>query len=172
MVSAAHLLVKRRSYRLFRFSSFRYVSKGVIFIGRPPLCGDRRYPRRGRPSLRWNSVCPAVRQQCFAKSSLRVRHTNCSVVGCKNQHQCLYTVPATEQQKRQWLSFIFNDNMPAAVSVSLNVCANHFTSDCFSNEGQYKAGFASTLTLVKGSVPPIPDPATAPESQVSVATLR
>ena len=86
-------------------------------------------------------------------SSLRVRHANCSVVGCKNQHKCLYSVPATEQQKRQRLCFIFNDNVPAAVRVSLYVCANHFTSDCFSNECQYKAGFASTLTLIKGSVP-------------------
>ena len=50
---------------------------------------------------------------------------------------------------RQWLFFIFNDNVPAAVRVSLCVCANHFTSDCFSNDCQYKAGFALTLTLVK-----------------------
>ena len=32
MVSAAHPLVKQRSYRLFGFSSFRYVTKRVIFI--------------------------------------------------------------------------------------------------------------------------------------------
>ena len=41
MVSAGHPLVKRCSYRLFRFSSFHY----VIYIGWPPLRGDRRYPR-------------------------------------------------------------------------------------------------------------------------------
>ena len=33
MVSAAHTLVTRRSYRLFRFSFFRYVTKGVTIIG-------------------------------------------------------------------------------------------------------------------------------------------
>ena len=103
-------------------------------------------------------------------SLLRTRHGNCSVVGCKNQHKCLYSVPATEQQKRQWWHFIFYNSVSAAVhdSLCVCVCANRFTSDCFSNEGQYKAGFASTLTLIKGSVPTIPDPATAPEPQVSV----
>ena len=54
-------------------------------------------------------------------SLLRARHANCSVVRCKNQHQCLYCVPATEQHKRQWLCYIFNDNVPAAVRVSLCV---------------------------------------------------
>ena len=54
---------------------------------------------------------------------------------CINQHKCLYSVPATKQ-KRPWLCFIFNDNVLAAVRVSLCVCANHFTSDCFSNACQ------------------------------------
>ena len=65
----------------------------------------------------------------------------------------------------------FNDNVPAKLPVSLCVCANHFTLDCFSNEGQYKAGFDSTLTLVKASVPPIPDPVTAPKPPKSVAAV-
>ena len=142
-----------------------------MFIGRPPLHDDMTYLREGGSFLRWSSVCQTVREQCFAMSSLRVRHTNCSFVGWINQHKCLYSVPASEQQKRQWLHFIFNDNVPAAVHVSLYVCTNHFTSDCFSNKGQYKAGFALTLTHIKGSVPTIPDPATAPEPQVSVAAV-
>ena len=107
MVSAAHPLVKWHSYRLFRFSSCRYVTKRVIFIGRPPLCSDRRYARGRRPSPRWNSACPAARQQCFTLLSLRARHAICSAVGCINQHKCLYSVPATEQQKRRWVAFRF-----------------------------------------------------------------
>ena len=55
--------------------------------------------------------------------------------------------PATERQKRQWLCLIFNHNVPATLPVSLYVCANHFSSDCFSNEGQQKAGLASTPPL-------------------------
>ena len=55
-------------------------------------------------------------------SLLRAKHANYSVVDCKNQHQCLYSVLATEQQKRQWLRFIFNESMPAAVHASLCVC--------------------------------------------------
>ena len=82
-------------------------------------------------------------------SSLRARHANCSVVGFKIQRKCLYSVQATEEQKRQWLCFIFNNNVPTTVSVSLFVGAKNFT-DCFSIEGQYKAGYASTLTLIKG----------------------
>ena len=45
--SADHPLVKWLSYRLFRFCSFCYVKKGEVFIGRPPLHGDRRYLRGG-----------------------------------------------------------------------------------------------------------------------------
>ena len=69
------------------------------------------------------------------------------------------------------MHFNFKNNVPATVRVSLYVCANQFTSDCFSNEGQYKAGFASTLTLVKGSVPTILDPATTPEPPKSVGAF-
>ena len=56
VVSAAQPLVTRRSFRLFRFSSFHYITKGVIIIGRPPLHGDRRYKRGRCSSSRW-SLC-------------------------------------------------------------------------------------------------------------------
>ena len=71
----------------------------------------------------------------------------------------------SQLQKNRVVAFHFNNNVQATVHVSLCMCASHFTSDCFSNEGQYKAGFASTLALVKRSVPTIPDPATEAEFQ-------
>ena len=112
---------------------------------------------------------PAIRCWKNVKMTLKSALTSKNVYELSiNQHKCLYSVPATDQQKRRRLRFIFNDNVPAVLPISLHVCANHFTSDCFSNEGQYKAGFASTLTLVKGSVSTIPDPATAPEPPISV----
>ena len=43
VASAAHPMIRQHSYRLFKFSSFRYLTKGVIYIDRPPLHGDRRY---------------------------------------------------------------------------------------------------------------------------------
>ena len=114
-------------------------------------------------------MCPVLHKQCFAMSLLRARHANYSVVGYKDQHQCPYSVPAPEEQKRQWLCFILM--AMCWLHCFLYVCANHFTSDCFSNEGQYKAGFALTQILVNGSVPHIQDPATAPEPQVSGTTF-
>ena len=99
------------------------------------------------------------------------RHANCSVV-VVNVNISAYILSQLQKNRRDsGCISIFNNNVLAAVCVSLYVCANHFTSDCFSNEGQYKAGFASTLTLIKGSVPTIRDPATAPEPQVSVAAV-
>ncbi len=40
-------------------------------------------------------------------------------------------------------------------------CANHFTPDCFLNEGQFKAGFK--FKLKDGSISIVHDPAAPPE---------
>ncbi|XP_030274805.1 uncharacterized protein LOC115582760 isoform X2 [Sparus aurata] len=58
------------------------------------------------------------------------------------------------------MDFIFNGNVPKAVPKVLYVCARHYTSDCFLNEGQYKAGFANSLRIKNGSVPTVRDPTT------------
>ena len=99
-------------------------------------------------------------------SSLRVRHANCSVVSHKVNISA-YILSQLQNSRRDSGRVSFLKTMLGA----LDVCVNHFTSDCFSNEGQYKADFASTLTLVKGSVPTIPDPATAPEPTKSVTMV-
>ena len=172
MVSAAHPLVTWSSYRLFRFSSCRYVTKGVIIIGQPPLRGDRKYLRAGRSSPRW-SFCvqwwdSSVSQHC--RSELDTQLLCCWLY--KSTHQSSAYILSQLQNNRRdrgLVSFLMTTCRLQFVLAC--VCANHFTSDCFSNECQNKAGFASTLTLIKGSVSPIPDPATAPEPPISVPAV-
>ncbi|XP_058628472.1 uncharacterized protein LOC131538581 isoform X2 [Onychostoma macrolepis] len=87
----------------------------------------------------------------------------CSVLGCNNEHSSHHDVPKSEPLKTQWLDFVFEGNMPPDQPKCIHVCANHFSPDCFINEGQYKAGFAKKLLLKKGSVPTLRVPASPPE---------
>ncbi|KAG1928205.1 uncharacterized protein LOC120477297 [Pimephales promelas] len=87
----------------------------------------------------------------------------CSVLGCNNEHISHFDVPKSEPLKTQWLSFVFKGNIPSRQRQYYHVCANHFSPDCFINEGQYKAGFAKKLLLKKQSVPTIRVPAAPPE---------
>ena len=92
----------------------------------------------------------------------------CSVLGCNNKHRNHFDVPKFEPLKTQWLSFVFEGNIPHDQRQCCgNVCVNHFSPDCFINEDQYKAGFAKKLLLKKESVPTIHVPAAPPE-EVSV----
>ncbi|XP_035481659.1 uncharacterized protein LOC118300242 isoform X2 [Scophthalmus maximus] len=79
----------------------------------------------------------------------------CSVVGCRNGHRSVHILPPCEDLKTRWIHFIFNGDVPKTIGKILYVCSNHFTSDCFSNQGQYKLGLASQLKLKSGSVPTV-----------------
>lgn len=70
----------------------------------------------------------------------------------------------------QWVNFIFKGNAPQNIGKYVYVCANHFTPDCFVNEGQYKAGFALKLLIKDGAVPTVRAPTSRPED-VSIDIL-
>uniref|UniRef100_A0A8C5FP91 THAP-type domain-containing protein n=1 Tax=Gadus morhua TaxID=8049 RepID=A0A8C5FP91_GADMO len=72
----------------------------------------------------------------------------CSVVGCMDVHKSLHRVP--EDERATWIDFIFEGEVPAIVGKNLLVCANHFTTDCFSNLGQYTEGLAVKLPTLHG----------------------
>ncbi len=50
----------------------------------------------------------------------------------------------------------------------LYVCANYFTSDCLTNEGQFNAGFSQGLILKEGSIPTLVAQTSAPDEVVSL----
>ena len=62
------------------------------------LCNYRSHYHSPTSSERWQEI---------SERRLHPRGEGRCVQQCINQHQCLYSVPATEQQKRQWLCFIF-----------------------------------------------------------------
>ncbi len=90
-----------------------------------------------------------------ARTMSRHKTYHCWVVGCEEPHISLHRLPATEDQRAQWIHFIFEENVPTTIGKNLYVCANHFTSDCFSNFGQFNTGLATRLFLNPGAVPTI-----------------
>ena len=98
----------------------------------------------------------------------KAKHT-CSVVGCTDTHVSLHRLPTKEDIRAKWLNFIFQGNVPASVSKRVFVCANHFTLNCFGNQGQYKAGLATRLFLTDGSIPTVCGNAT---DEITVSILK
>lgn len=101
-------------------------------------------------------------------SKLRAKHGNCSVVGYTDQHKSLHRPPTSEDRRAEWIKLIFDGNVPAAVGKNLYVCANYIVSDCFTNLGQYNAGFATKCFLKEES---IPTNKTADEGNVSIKKI-
>ncbi|XP_072250698.1 uncharacterized protein [Leuresthes tenuis] len=85
----------------------------------------------------------------------KASYARCSVLSCTDELPTLHGPPATGHLRAQWIDFIFEGNAPAKVGKRLLVCSRHFSSDCFSNLGQFNAGLASRLFLKEGSVPTI-----------------
>ncbi|XP_039541035.1 uncharacterized protein LOC120488385 isoform X2 [Pimephales promelas] len=91
------------------------------------------------------------------------RKHKCSVVDCNTVDSCFHLLPTSETLKKQWMDFIYEGKAPRTLPKYVYVCSNHFESDCFLNEGQFKAGLASKLILKYGSLPTVRDPTSSPE---------
>ncbi|ROK80936.1 hypothetical protein DPX16_3816 [Anabarilius grahami] len=78
----------------------------------------------------------------------------CYVPDCAGDVSTLHTLPTEQKCQQAWLMFIYN-RIPKHFNSKLLVCSAHFSTDSFSNLGQYQAGFAQRLTLKKGAVPTI-----------------
>ncbi|XP_077419660.1 uncharacterized protein LOC144050370 [Vanacampus margaritifer] len=102
-------------------------------------------------------------------AKLRSGRRACSIPDCTNEHRSLFLTPSSESLRRQWIKFIFQGSVKTAVPKLLYVCAHHFAQDCFVNESQFRAGFATRLRLKNGSVPTVRD-ATAVVEDASTST--
>ncbi|XP_073716793.1 uncharacterized protein [Misgurnus anguillicaudatus] len=83
------------------------------------------------------------------------------VFSCKGKF-ALFSLPKNEDQKNQWLKFIFT-TIPQQYNKPLWLCSRHFTDDCFSNLCEFKAGFLKRLTMKEGSLPTLYGPTSISE---------
>ncbi|XP_012707487.2 uncharacterized protein LOC105917276 isoform X2 [Fundulus heteroclitus] len=64
----------------------------------------------------------------------------------------LYALPRGDEEKEQWLRFLFN-TVPTQYNPRLLLCAAHFTQDSFLNWAQFYCGYSKRLLLKDGAVP-------------------
>ena len=106
-----------------------------------PCCAESRPPAYYNPPSR--CAFPYCQRPIFSVSSRRSSSVaQCLVV---NYHKSVFLLPSSKPLKKQWVDFIFSRNA--------QVCAKHFTDDCFLNLVQYKAGLAERLKMESGLVP-------------------
>ncbi|XP_041843780.1 uncharacterized protein LOC121641607 [Melanotaenia boesemani] len=78
------------------------------------------------------------------------------ILHCERKYP-LYGLPKEDEEKNQWLRFIFN-TVPQQYSPNLVLCSLHFTEDCFLNRAQFCAGFSRRLLLKDGAIPTLMSP--------------
>ncbi len=67
------------------------------------------------------------------KKTMSRKQSRCSVFGYKTEHKSLHFLPASEPLWTQWITLIFQGNVPQNLPKYIYVCANHFTPDSFVN---------------------------------------
>lgn len=95
-------------------------------------------------------------------AKVQARHQKCSVLGCITEHKSLFRLTHSGDLKKQWLTFIYDGNVPVNLPKWLYVCGSHFTSENFLNEGQFNAGFAHKLVIKEGAIPTVRNRAWTP----------
>ncbi|MEQ2165631.1 hypothetical protein GOODEAATRI_019114, partial [Goodea atripinnis] len=78
------------------------------------------------------------------------------ILNCEGENT-MYTLPRGEEEKGQWLRFIFSA-IPEQYNPRLLLCAVHFTEDCFLNWTQFYCGYSKRLLLKDGAVPTLLSP--------------
>jgi len=59
-----------------------------------------------------------------------------------------HRLPNNSNTRDQWLMFIYLEiTQQFSSTLTLPVCPAHFTSDCFVNQAQFKAGFSKKLLI-------------------------
>ena len=142
----------------FTHQFYRYPHRATTLVDVALCCAESRPPAYYNPPSR--CAFPYCQRPIFSVSSRRSSSVaQCLVV---NYHKSVFLLPSSKPLKKQWVDFIFSRNA--------QVCAKHFTDDCFLNLVQYKDGLAERLEMESGAVPTLLGSATNLE-QVSELPL-